>query len=165
METFALQPGRKLGPGYEVVELLGTGWEGEVYRVVELRTGIHRAAKMFFPHWEDARKALIKYAKRLDRLADCCGDWLYHDFYNTVADCDPLYAAWHDMALPLEWKRNAYEFAYRGSCYETGPVSDTMRKAKMLATFFGCGRIQPGIRYIEPSIGRPAQIALPGSPV
>lgn len=71
METFDLQPGRKLGSLYEVVGLIGTGWEGEVYRVVELRTGIHRAAKLFFPHWRDAEKALIKYARRLDRLADC----------------------------------------------------------------------------------------------
>jgi hypothetical protein len=82
-------------------------------------------------------------ARVLDRMADCCGNWLYHDFYNTIADCDPLYAAWHDRSLKLEWKRNSYAFAYEGSRYETGPVEDTMNKAKMLATFFGCGRVHP----------------------
>ena len=71
MESFNLKPGRKLGSGYEVVELLGTGWEGEVYRVVELRTGIHRAAKLFFPHWANSQRELIKYARRLTKLAEC----------------------------------------------------------------------------------------------
>jgi hypothetical protein len=79
----------------------------------------------------------------LRRLAYCNRRWLYHDFYDTVADCDPLYAAWHDMALKIEWKRHASARAYGDSCYETGPVDDTPTKAKMLATYFGCGRIHP----------------------
>ena len=82
-------------------------------------------------------------ASILDRMADCCGNWLYHDHYGTFADCDPLYAAWHDRSLKLEWKRNALAFAYGGSRYETGRVEDTMTEAKMLVSFFGCGRVTP----------------------
>ena len=42
----------------------------------------------------------------LEHLGHCYRNWLYHDYWNTVADCDPLYAAAHDSTLPLEWKRH-----------------------------------------------------------
>jgi hypothetical protein len=39
------------------------------------------------------------YAERaaaiLDRLASTYRHWLYHDYWDTIADCDPMYAAWH----------------------------------------------------------------------
>lgn len=79
----------------------------------------------------------------LERMAECNRNWLYHDFYGAFADCDPLYAAWHYMRLPLEWKRHPSAMAYGDSRYETGPVNDKPDEAKMLATFFGCGRIHP----------------------
>ena len=69
--TFDLSPGRVLGGKYRVVALLGGGWEGEVYRVEEIRTGIEHAAKLFFPHRDPKRKALVAYARKLDRLRDC----------------------------------------------------------------------------------------------
>jgi hypothetical protein len=47
--AFDLEPGQKLGTSYRVEEFLGAGWEGEVYRVVEVPTGISRAAKLFYP--------------------------------------------------------------------------------------------------------------------
>ena len=41
---FGFEPGTILAEKYEVLALLGSGWEGEVYRVCELRTDIERAA-------------------------------------------------------------------------------------------------------------------------
>ena len=71
IHTFNLQPGRKLVGKYEVVSLIGAGWEGEVYEVVELSTGIRRAAKFFFPQRNPRNKATIWYAKKLHKLRNC----------------------------------------------------------------------------------------------
>jgi len=40
-----LQPGMTLGRNYYVVEFLGSGWEGEVFKVEERDTGILRATR------------------------------------------------------------------------------------------------------------------------
>ena len=70
-QHFDLQPGRTLGPNYHIVEFLGGGWEGEVYKVEERRTGIIRAAKLFY-HREGVREApLLRYAKKLYKLRSC----------------------------------------------------------------------------------------------
>jgi serine/threonine protein kinase len=71
IKSFDLKPGRVIGGKYEIVEKLGGGWEGEVYRVVERRTGIHRAAKLFFPQRNVRDKAVKFYAKKLERLRNC----------------------------------------------------------------------------------------------
>lgn len=68
------------------------------------------------------------------RFAKCYRNWLYHDYWDTFADCDPMYAAWHDKALPLVWKRHAAEQAY---------AEDTAEKAGMLQTYWGAGRMHP----------------------
>jgi len=130
-------------------------------------TGAVREYKILFAI--DAAKSLalaycmtqeFRYAERalgiLLRLAHCYRHWLYHDFYDTIADCDPLFAAWHHTELKLEWKRHLCAFAYGGSRYETGPVDDTLARAKMLATYFGSGRIHPS----TDSISRLADICL-----
>jgi len=51
--------------------LLGEGWEGEVYHVVETATGIERAAKLFYPQRNPRNKQLKFYAKKLNKLSDC----------------------------------------------------------------------------------------------
>ena len=56
---------------FEVLSQLGRGWEGEVYSVREIRTGIERAAKVFFPHRNLRNKAAKSYARKLHRLRDC----------------------------------------------------------------------------------------------
>ncbi len=71
IDTFALQPGRKIGKGYVVDSRLGSGWEGEVYRVVEQRTGAFRAAKLFFPQRNLNDRALDFYATKLENLSVC----------------------------------------------------------------------------------------------
>ncbi|MDP2991144.1 MAG: hypothetical protein Q8O57_11350, partial [Kiritimatiellota bacterium] len=85
-----------------------------------------------------------RYAELAGRILQCLArrfpNWLYHDMYGAFADCDPLYAAAHDTALKLDFKRHPCEMAYGGATYETGPVADTPDKARMLATFFGASR-------------------------
>jgi len=79
-----------------------------------------------------------RYAERvvaiLVRLAHCYRHWLYHDYWDAVADCDPLYAAWHDRALRLEWKRHLCTSVYR---------RDTLERARMLQSYWGAGRLHP----------------------
>lgn len=68
---FDLEPGRTLGPNYFIVEFLGSGWEGEVYKVSERKTGIVRAAKLFYPHRNLRQVALLRYARKLYKLRSC----------------------------------------------------------------------------------------------
>lgn len=71
MSGFNLSAGRVLVGKYEVVEYLGGGWEGEVYLVKELATGIERAAKLFYPERNVNNKVAKAYAKKLFRLRHC----------------------------------------------------------------------------------------------
>lgn len=71
VHSFDFRPGRHLSGKYEVIGLLGHGWEGEVYRVRELATGIHRAAKFFYPERNRRDQAIAYYARKLDRLRRC----------------------------------------------------------------------------------------------
>jgi tRNA A-37 threonylcarbamoyl transferase component Bud32 len=70
-DSFDLAPGRRLAGKFEVIERLGSGWEGEVYRIRERRTGIERAAKLFFPKRNLRNKAAKFYARKLHKLRDC----------------------------------------------------------------------------------------------
>ena len=56
---------------YRVDALLGSGWEGEAYRVTETLTGVQRAAKIFYPHRNLGDRALRRYARKLEILSDC----------------------------------------------------------------------------------------------
>ncbi len=71
IESFGLRPGRVIGSKYVVDAKLGGGWEGEVYKVIETRTGINRAAKLFFPQRNIRDRAVRHYAKKLERLRQC----------------------------------------------------------------------------------------------
>ena len=51
--------------------MLGAGWEGEVYLIRELATGIDRTAKLFFPHRNLKDKSTQFYAKKLHKLRHC----------------------------------------------------------------------------------------------
>ena len=77
IETFALRPGRIISRKYEVIEKLGEGWEGEVYKFKDLRTGIEHAAKMFFPGRDPRGNAVTTYAQ-LYRLRNCSMVVRYH---------------------------------------------------------------------------------------
>lgn len=71
VDSFDLAPGRIIGRKYEVLERLGTGWEGEVYKIVEVSTGIERAAKLFYPQRNRRDRAAKLYARKLHKLRHC----------------------------------------------------------------------------------------------
>jgi len=71
IDSFNLQAGRLLARKYEVISLLGAGWEGEVYLVREVSTGIERTAKLFFPQRNQNNKSIKFYAKKLHELRHC----------------------------------------------------------------------------------------------
>jgi serine/threonine protein kinase len=71
IDSFDLEPGRRIARKYEVVSRLGAGWEGEVYKIVEIRTGIERAAKLFYPHRNVGNRTSTRYAKKLHKLRQC----------------------------------------------------------------------------------------------
>ncbi|MEJ2108087.1 MAG: protein kinase [Acidiferrobacteraceae bacterium] len=68
---FYFYPGRILAGRYEVISRLGAGWEGEVYLIREVATGIERTAKFFFPQRNPRDKAAKFYAKKLHKLRHC----------------------------------------------------------------------------------------------
>ena len=71
IDAFDFVPGRILARKYEVLEKLGEGWEGEVYLLRELTTGIEKAGKFFYPDRNPSNRALKNYAKKLHRLHHC----------------------------------------------------------------------------------------------
>jgi serine/threonine protein kinase len=75
---FNLDEGTLLGGTYIVEQLLGGGWEGEVYRVREKHTGIRRAMKLFFPQRNLRNVTLRRYAKKLEKLRRCDMVMKYH---------------------------------------------------------------------------------------
>lgn len=78
IEAFDFPPGRVLARKYEIIARLGKGYEGEVYRVVETRTGIERAVKFFYPQRNPKDKAVRFYAKKLHKLRHCPVVIKYH---------------------------------------------------------------------------------------
>lgn len=71
IEEFDFQEGFLLARKYHVVEKLGEGWEGEVYRVKERNTGVERAAKVFYPQRNQKNKTSNFYARKLHKLYHC----------------------------------------------------------------------------------------------
>jgi len=78
IESFDFLIGRVLLQKYEVISKLGEGWEGEVYRLKEVNTGIDRAAKFFYPRRNINNKTVKFYAKKLHILRHCPVMIQYH---------------------------------------------------------------------------------------
>lgn len=71
VQDFTFERGTILNGKYEVRSLLGEGWEGKVYKLLERATDIERAGKFFFPRRNPRNRTLKKYAKKLHRLRHC----------------------------------------------------------------------------------------------
>ena len=69
--SFNFEAGVIVSKKYQILTKLGQGYEGEVYIVKELLTGIERAAKFFFPHRNPHNKTVKFYAKKLHKLRNC----------------------------------------------------------------------------------------------
>lgn len=70
-KRFDFPPGRTVAGKYVIERPLGSGWEGEVYVIVEKATGIKRAAKFYYPHRDPTGQSAIAYARKLDALRHC----------------------------------------------------------------------------------------------
>ncbi|MDB5326081.1 MAG: serine/threonine protein kinase [Phycisphaerales bacterium] len=68
---FDFLPGRTVAGKYVIERKLGSGYEGEVYAIVEKNTGVRRAAKFYYPHRDPMGKSAIAYARKLDALRHC----------------------------------------------------------------------------------------------
>src|SRR3954469_21096906 len=75
---FDFPPGRSVAGKYVIDKPLGSGWEGEVYAIIERSTGIRRAAKFYYPHRDPMGQAAIAYARKLDALRHCPILMQYH---------------------------------------------------------------------------------------
>tara|TARA_B100001971_G_scaffold84647_1_gene78253 strand:- start:360224 stop:360973 length:750 start_codon:yes stop_codon:yes gene_type:complete len=71
IEAFNLEPGRTIGGRYQILEKLGAGYEGEVYKVSEIYTKRQRAIKLYYPQRNVQHKVSIKQSQKLDKLTDC----------------------------------------------------------------------------------------------
>ncbi len=58
--------------------LLGSGTEGEVYRIREDETHVRRAAKLFYSDSDPYRRLSVRHARKLERLRDCPIVLQYH---------------------------------------------------------------------------------------
>ncbi|MCG6885635.1 MAG: serine/threonine protein kinase, partial [Proteobacteria bacterium] len=90
IEAFNLHPGRILARKYEVIRQLGGGWEGEVYLIREIKTGIERAAKLFFPQRNLGDKNSQFYAKKLHKLRHCPVVTQYSAQDNIIVQGEPV---------------------------------------------------------------------------
>jgi serine/threonine protein kinase len=90
LTSFGLEPGYRIGDKYRVEALLGTGWEGEVYLIRELATGIERTAKIFFPQRNPRNQALRFYARKLHKLRQCPIVIQYHTRDTLFYDGEPV---------------------------------------------------------------------------
>ena len=90
VEAFDFVSGRVLARKYEVIDLLGAGWEGEVYLVREVSTGIEHAAKFFFPQRNRGNRNLIQYARKLHKLRHCPIIIQYHTQDTIIFQGQPI---------------------------------------------------------------------------
>jgi tRNA A-37 threonylcarbamoyl transferase component Bud32 len=77
-KRFDFPTGRSVAGKYVIERPLGSGWEGEVYAIIEKNTGIRRAAKFYYPHRDPTGRAAIAYARKLDALRHCPILMQYH---------------------------------------------------------------------------------------
>ena len=75
---FDFPAGRTVASKYVIEKPLGSGYEGEVYAIVEKATGVRRAAKFYYPHRDPQGKSAIAYARKLDALRHCSILLQYH---------------------------------------------------------------------------------------
>lgn len=78
IESFNFETGTLISGRYEILGKLGSGWEGEVYFVLERGTQIERAAKFFFPHRNAGRRTSNFHARKLHKLRNLSVIIPYH---------------------------------------------------------------------------------------
>ncbi len=71
IKSFQFEPESVIAGKYIIDQVLGSGWEAEVYLVRERTTGIERTAKFFFPERNRRDRAIRFYARKLHKLRKC----------------------------------------------------------------------------------------------
>ena len=71
IDRFDFTTGDRIAENYEILSLLGKGWEGEVYLVREIGTRIERTAKFFYPQRNIGDRTIRFYARKLHKLRTC----------------------------------------------------------------------------------------------
>lgn len=66
--NLTFKPGHIINKKYEILEEMGVGYEGRVYRVSETQTGIERTIKFFYPERNPSNKTVKAVAKKLHRM-------------------------------------------------------------------------------------------------
>ena len=90
LDGFDFFPGKLLSGKYEVRSHIASRWDGEVYRIREIETGIERAAKFFYPE-ENARNRLAAWhARKLHRLRHCPVVTQYYTQETITFSADPV---------------------------------------------------------------------------
>lgn len=90
INSFDLEPGQTLADKYEVIKLLGEGWEGQVYHVREKATRIERAIKLFFPQRNVRDRSAKFYAIKLHKLRHCPIVIQYYNQETFVSGTTPI---------------------------------------------------------------------------
>ncbi len=90
IDAFGFQPGDTILSKYEIIDKLGSGWEGEVYKIKEIATDIERTAKIFFPQRNIRNKASRFYARKLHKLRQCHIVIHYHNEETIYIDGIPI---------------------------------------------------------------------------
>lgn len=91
IESFEFIQDQTLLGKYTVDSLIGSGWEGEVYRIREKETGVERAAKFFFPHRNLNNRTAKFYAKKLHKLRHCPMIIQYHSQETFYWEGEPVF--------------------------------------------------------------------------
>lgn len=71
IQEFNLKVGQTVAGKFTVLEKLGAGWEGEVYKVLESSTKCERAIKLYYPKRNSKFKVSVRNAQKLNKLQQC----------------------------------------------------------------------------------------------
>lgn len=95
LKSFKVRKGTVIN-GYTIHDCLGSGWEGEVYRVTEEFSNAQRVLKLFDPA-QYRSNHMFKYCPKLERLSEVSGIIrFYHGGYWERHDCYYLVMEWID---------------------------------------------------------------------
>ena len=72
-----LPTGTRVG-NYQILDQLGSGYEGVVYRVVEIPTGISRALKIMYSNTEQSLQHILHTARTFERMGSSGATPRYH---------------------------------------------------------------------------------------
>ena len=87
VRSFNLQPGTRIG-NYRIIENIGRGWEGEVYKVEEVPTEALRALKLFRTDELDSVRHLVHFAWYYEQVR-CTGHFpVYYHYGQWFLDDD-----------------------------------------------------------------------------